>query len=142
MKEQERYEVEVIAKQIEIPTIRIAPYTLYIDRTLLKNFLFMGKFEEIADEVSDAKDLTSTPIKTYIESLIERMRTVEVDPFVIESALKEFTITTQLDDADARITPIGAGFFKWLQNVFCEAFKENHPKQNKNILLNVYNHRP
>lgn len=63
LKERERHELEITAKQSELPTL-FPPYTANIDRSLLKNLVFKGKFEKIAPNTLSASDLTDENIKS------------------------------------------------------------------------------
>lgn len=82
----------------------------------------MGKFETIAEDINDAKDLTSPHIKAYIDGLIETKSAEEVDPLVIEGALKTFGMQMNINDANVPITHFSADFFERLENVSCGEF--------------------
>lgn len=58
VKERERYELEVGQKKTGLPTLAVAPYTSFIDRTLLRKMVFLGEFDELAPKKS-AEELTS-----------------------------------------------------------------------------------
>lgn len=90
LKECERYEIEIAAKQVEVPTLKVLLYTASVDRTLIKSLFYMGKFDDIAPDVATVKDLTTDHIETYVRSLISRSDTTIVDPTIIESALCVF----------------------------------------------------
>lgn len=129
LKERERYEIEIAAKQVEVPTLKVLPYTASVDRTLLKSLFYMGKFDDIAPDIATVKDLTTDHIETYVRSLISRSDTTIVDPTIIESALCGFAMPTMILDADARITTYCADFFERLESVVCGLFPENNPKK-------------
>lgn len=86
LKERERYELEITAKQAEVPTLSIAPWTSSIDRTLLKNLVYVGKLAKIAPNVTNASDLDDGHIDKYVKLLVTRNALFE--PSAIESALK------------------------------------------------------
>jgi len=119
LKERERYEIEISAKQAEAPSLKTLPYSASIDRTLLKSLFYMGKFDTVAPDAATFKDLTDDQIKSYINSLVTRSDTVAFDPTVIEAALSDFTMPTKVLDADARITTYCADFFERLEGVGC-----------------------
>lgn len=54
LKERERYSLEVEAKQAQVPGVEVSPSTASIDRTLLRNLLFMGKFDLVQPELTIA----------------------------------------------------------------------------------------
>lgn len=134
LKERERYELEIAAKQAEVPTLKSLPYTASIDRTLLKSLFYMGKFDDIAPEANTAKDLTDEHIQAYVKSLVSRSDTGALDPTIIESALSGFAMPTKILDAEARITTYCADFFKRLESVGCSSFTEDNPKKSVRLL--------
>ena len=135
LKERERYELEITAKQADVPTLKALPYTASIDRSLLKNLFFMGKFDTIAEGVANAKDLTDAHIKTYVESLVSRSSDDKLDPAIIEKALEGFSMPMHIVNADARITQFCADLFERLESVGCGEFREDNPKKTINLLL-------
>lgn len=66
LKEFHRYELAVAAKQAELPSLSVLPYTASIDLSLLKSPYFMGKFHAIAVGAASAPALTNENIKIYI----------------------------------------------------------------------------
>ena len=135
LKERERYELEISAKQAEVPSLKVLPYTASIDRSLLKNLFFMGKFDSIAADASSAKDLTDAHIEMYIKSLVSRPSNADFDPSIIEKALEGFSMPTYIANADARITHYCADFFERLESVGCGDFREENPKKAISLLL-------
>ena len=134
LKERERYELEITAKQTEIPSLKTVPYTASIDRTLLKSLFYMGKFYLVAPNAASANELTDEQLKAYIESLVNRPDSASVDPAVIESALSGLTMPMKIHDADARITTYCADFFERLDSVGCSSFPEDNPKKSIRLL--------
>ena len=57
--------MEVTAEQAEVPSLKPAPLLASIDRTLLKNLLFMGKLNEVAPGAT-ILTLTEENLKYYI----------------------------------------------------------------------------
>ena len=76
LKERERYELEIESKQAEVPSLKVLPFTASVDRSLLKNLFYMGKFDDHAPDAATFSDLTSNQIKAYIDSIVARPTTV------------------------------------------------------------------
>lgn len=134
LKERERYELEILAKQDEVPTLKMLPYNASIDRTLLKSLFYMGKFDKFAADATSVTDLTDDEIKAYIEFIVARSDTAAFDPSIIESALSGFVMQTKITDADARITTYCAEFFERLESVGCGSIPEDNPKKTVRLL--------
>ncbi len=66
LKERERYELEIMSKQADVPNLKRLLYTAIVDRTLLKSLFFMGKFDHIAQEAKSVSNLTDDHIKLYV----------------------------------------------------------------------------
>lgn len=134
LRERERYEIEIEAKQMEVPTLKSLPYTASIDRTLLKSLFYMGEFDTLAPGAGTAKDLSNDHIKSYIESLVSRSDPSTIDPTIIKSALVGFSMPTKILDAKARITTYCADFFERMESVGCDGFPEANPKKTVRLL--------
>ena len=135
LKERERYELEIAAKKTEVPSLKVLPYSASIDRTLLKNLFFMGKFDTIAPTTSTAAELSDEHIKAYVESIVSRSGGTVNNPALIEKALEGFVMPTHIADADARITQYCADFFERLESVGCSTFRDENPKKTVSLLL-------
>lgn len=85
LKERLRYEDEVAEKKKEVPSMTIASYKVSIDRTLLDNMHFMGRFDKIVPNKT-ATDLTSEDIETFIKQIVAHHDGVDVNPTVIQEA--------------------------------------------------------
>ncbi len=134
VRERERYELEITSKQVEMPTLKVLPYTASVDRTLLKSLFYMGKFDEIAKDATNVADLTDTHIETYVKALVTRPDTASFNPTIIKSALVGFAMP-KIVDADDRITTYWADFFERLEGVGCSSFTENNPKKAGRLLV-------
>ena len=108
LKERERYELEILEKKKELPTLTFTPYTSCIDRKLLKHMLMLGEFDEIAPDKT-ADQLTSTHVKTFIESFIKKPES-GYDPKCIEKALEGFRMPLHIADPSARILQFASSF--------------------------------
>lgn len=104
LKERERYELKVKGKQSEVPTLAIGTWASSIDRSLLKNLVYMGKFATIAPAIADPLLLQESHIEKYVKSLVSRNSNSTFEPAVIESALQSLKFPSHIADADARIT--------------------------------------
>lgn len=107
--------MEIASKQLEIPTLKVLPYTASIDRSLLKSLFFIGKFDVIAADITQYDLLSDEHIKTYVKSLVSSTDISEIDPDVIEKALEGFSMPNSISNADARITHFCADFFERLE---------------------------
>lgn len=136
LKERERYEIEIESKKLQIPSLSALPYKASIDRTLLKNLLFMGKFDEIAKDATEASQLSDDEIKTYIESLVSGATSRDVHPSVIEKALQSWQMPTAIGNAEARITHFCADLFERLEAIGCGSFRETNPKKTVSLMIN------
>lgn len=72
LKERERYELGIVSKQSELPSLKALPYTASIDRSLLKNLFYMCKLDTIAQTIASTRDVTDSHINSFVESLVER----------------------------------------------------------------------
>lgn len=86
LKKRERYDLEIISKQTEVPSLKVLPYIVSIDRSLLKNLSFLGQFDTIAAEAESDWDLTDSNIKTYVEAHVAGSESEGTDRNVIEGA--------------------------------------------------------
>lgn len=129
LKERERYELEVKTKKAEIPTLTALPYSASIDRSLLKNLVFMGKFDAIAEDIDSADELTDQQIETFIASFIKRSSTTDIDPNVIDKALEGFGMPMKISNAEARITQFCSDFFDRLENARYGNFRDCNQKK-------------
>lgn len=129
LKERERYELEIAAKQSDLPSLSVLPYNASIDRSLLKNLFFMGKFDHIADGIDRAAEVTDEHIKAYITSLVKHATGADPNLAIIEKAVESFAMSPHIADADARITHFCADFFERLEGVGCCDFREVNPKK-------------
>ncbi|CAN8076723.1 unnamed protein product [Agarophyton chilense] len=134
LKERERYELEVTAKQSQVPSLEVLPYKASVDRSLLKSLHYMGKFEKLAPNAQSFKDLTDDVIKTFVESLVKRTESDAFDPTIIESALNGFSMPTKIFDPEARITTYCADFLERLEPVGCGTFPDQNPKKSVRLL--------
>ena len=134
LKERERYELEILSKQADLPNLTALPYTASIDRTLLKSLFFMGKFDNIAKGVESASSLNNKHIKTYVQSLVSRTDKT-LDHVAIEKVLADLSMPMEIADADARITTYCADFFERLESIGCGDFREQNPKKTIRLLM-------
>lgn len=67
LKERERYELEVEAKRVELPTLLLTPYKANIDHSLLWSDLLFGKLDRFAPNVLNVSELTDYAICSYIK---------------------------------------------------------------------------
>ena len=67
LKERERYELEILSKQADLPNLKALPYTASIDRTLLKSLFFMGN-STISPKASHLRPASTTSISRLMSS--------------------------------------------------------------------------
>ncbi len=127
LKERELYEIEVGEKRKEIPTLTVAPYTVSVDRTLLKNMCFLRRFENIAPGLTYDK-LTSNHIRTFIENIVKKDVT-NFDHNIVEKALSGLRMTMHIFDPEARVLHFVNDFFERLDGIGYGTFKEKNPKK-------------
>ena len=141
LKDRERYELEVQAKRVEIPSLQVIPYAASIDRGLLKNLFFLGKFDEIAPAAANTTDLSDSHVQTYIQSIVASDRMKEVIPSVIDNALKGCKMPMEISDADARVSTFVCDFSTVLRLLVTAYFVTQTSKQPSNFYSTKSNHR-
>lgn len=102
LKERERYELQMRSKQAEAPSLKVLPYSARIDRTLLKNIVYMGLFDTILQEES-IETLTDEHIKTYLHSIGKPTRT-RIELVIIERAVAKLKVPMGISDTSPRVT--------------------------------------
>lgn len=71
----------------EMPSLKVEPYTASIDCSLLKNLIFIGKFDTVAEGVDSAINLTSEHMKAYILSIAKKTGERNLYPAIIMQSL-------------------------------------------------------
>lgn len=132
LKERERYELEIQLKTPEVPSLREAPYTVSVDRVLLKNLIWMGKFKTIAPGAT-MESITSDQVKEYLLSLVSGGNRIDAD--TVERSLQGIRWPSNIDDVDARVTSYCSDFLERLDRVGCRDLVESNAKQAVHLLL-------
>lgn len=128
VKERERYELEIEQKKTKLPTLTVAPFTASIDRTLLKQLVFLGEFDEIALNKS-AEELSFKEIKQFVDGIVRKLSS-GFDPQCIEKALKGLQMPMHIADPHARVLHFASCFFEQLKQIgYGEFCTENHEKR-------------
>lgn len=139
MNERENYKAEINSKKSEIPSLSVLSLKDSIDRNLLKNLLFMGKFDTIAPKAT-TDTLNDTQIETYLNSLLDHADKL-YDPVLIDKALQGLRMPMEVHDPNARITEYCAEVFKRLDGIGYPKFKSDNPKQTVELLMRrIYPH--
>ena len=102
LKERQSYEDEVKEKQKKVPSMTVASYKVSIDCILLKSMHFVGKFDEIAPSKGD-NDLTSEDIEKFIRQIFATRTGVQVNPTVIQEALRSVRVPMSITEPEARM---------------------------------------
>ena len=134
IKERDRYEVEIESKQGELPNLKPLPYQASIDRSLLKNLLFMGDFEEFAPDAETVEEISNDQIKSFIESKVSFDDEEEANPQVILNALKGLRMPMHITNPKARVSQYCNEFLERLDAVGYGAFKTKNPKKTIELL--------
>lgn len=132
IKERERYELEVEQKKAELPSLTAASYNVSIDRGLLANMVFLGKFDTIAPN-KEASELTSNQVKRFIESIVKAPKT-GFDPKFIDKALIGFKMPMNVADPEARVLQYANDMFERLQSIGYGEFREKNPKMTVRLM--------
>ena len=127
LKERERYELDIAEKKIELPTLTAAPYTACIDRALLRNMHFLGKFDDIAPNVA-VIDLSSDHVKTFISGLVKKPSS-GYDPRAIDGALRGLAMPSHIADPDARVLHFANSFFERLEAIGYRSFRDTNKEK-------------
>lgn len=128
LKDREKYEDEIEEKRNESPSIQAASYKVSIDRTLLNNMHFLGKFKDIAPGVT-VKDLSSNRVEALLRGMVSRSRTDDVDPGTIHASLNGLKMKMTIRSAEARILDFLNNCFSRLEGVGYGDFKKNNPRK-------------
>jgi len=70
LKERERYELQVLARRAEQPTLKVETLLASTDRTMLGNLITLGELDEISPKKT-LKTLTEEELEEYIQSLVQ-----------------------------------------------------------------------
>lgn len=133
LKEQGRYEVEVLAKQAEVPTLSMVPYSASIDRTLLRHLVFIVAFDDTAPDTT-VESLADENVEVYERGPVPTSQD-EVDPAHILEALKSVKFPVKIRDSSALITTYCADEFKRLDAIGYGEFERQNPKHTIKLLL-------
>lgn len=93
---------------------------------------FIGRFESIASGVS-VEGLTSEHIEKFIRSIVTHEKDKEINPALIEKAIKDIRMPMRMADPEARILEFVTDFFSRLEGVGYGDFKDEN--QEKTIKL-------
>ena len=121
MRDRERYELEVLEKQKEVPSLSLASFKVSVDPGLLRRMHFMGKLRAIAPG-KEVAELTSQDIANWIQSLIKKTDST-YDPAIIEKALSKLRIQMNIADPEARVLEYCNEYFLRLEAVGYDDFK-------------------
>ena len=132
LKERERYELEIAEKQIELPTLTAAPFTACIDRTLLRNMHFLGRFDDIAPNVA-VSGLTSDHVKRFIFGLVKKP-TSGYDPRAIDNALRGLTMPSHIADAESRVLHFANSFFERFDGIGYGSFRDTNKEKTVQLM--------
>ena len=109
-----------------MPSLTAAPYNVSIDRGLLANMVYLGKFDSIAPNKT-ATDLTSMEIKSFIKGLVKTPSS-GFDPKFIEKALIGFKMPMTIADPEAHVLHYVNDMFERLQSIGYAEFATKTPK--------------
>lgn len=99
----------------------------------------MGKFEEIANDLTAARDLPSDHIKIYLYGIIQRTSDTEVVPSFIEGALKRIKNADSYPSCECSHQSLFLGFLRKSGKCGLGAFRDkNHNKTVKCLLNNLH----
>ncbi len=84
----------------EVPTLSVASYNVSVDRSLLSSMHFICKFDDIALGVALEK-LTADHIEEFVKSVVEHDENDEVNPKLMEKAMKGLRINMKIESPEA-----------------------------------------
>lgn len=119
LKERERYELEVEAKQEELPSLKASPFTASIEFSLLRSAQLFGKLDRHAHGVTEVSKLTSEKISAYIKSVVTQESGSEVNSRAIERILEDWKMRMTIGVPDSHIL-FGFGGESYLDWVWYE----------------------
>lgn len=98
-----------------------------VERTLLKNLIFMAKLEKVAPETTFAK-VTDDEVEENIKSLV--VQPVDgYEPDIIERALGGLKMSADIHGPDAHVTTFCSEFFERMDGIGSSEFRADNPKQ-------------
>lgn len=133
LKEYARYRAEVQERQKEVPSMSVASFKVCIERSRLDHMHFIGKFDDIAPGKA-VDELTSDHIETFIRSIVTHEEGKEINPRVLEKALKGIQMPMEIADPGARVMEFVSDFFERLDAVGYGDFKVKNPKKTVKLL--------
>lgn len=132
IKERERYDLTIAEKKAELHTLTAAPYTVCIDRALLRNMHFLGEIDAIAPNVS-VEQLTSDHINNFIHGLAKKPSS-GYDPKSIDNALNGLSMLNHIADAQARILHFANDFVERLEAIGQGSLKSTNKGKNVKLM--------
>lgn len=93
-----------------------------VESSRLENMHFLGNFNDIAPKTV-VDELTSANIEQFIRSIVTHDDDAEVDPAVIEEALKGMKIPMTIVEPHARMMAFGNDFFESLKSLRYRDFR-------------------
>ena len=133
LKERERYVDEVEEKRKQVPTMSVASFKVSVDRGLLKTMHALGRFSDVAPDVSFA-ELTSDHIEAYVTSLVDKGDDEDVNTAVIKEAMRTLRVPMHVADPEARMLEYVHAVFSKLESVGYGTFWEKNPEQTIKIM--------
>lgn len=127
LKERQRYEEEVAARQVELPSLSAVPWKASIDRTLLHNMI-LGDLEEVSPDVDAVDKVTDDQLEKYIRPIVG-VPSAGYDPDIIKRAISGFKITMDVQDTNARVKHFISDCFERLESVGCGNFRVDNAKR-------------
>ena len=92
LRDRERYELEIVEKKKEVPSLRKEYFKVSVDPGLLRRMLFMGRFRNITPGKTVLQVITGH-IEQWIRSVVDREDST-FDPAVIEEAIASLRVPT------------------------------------------------
>jgi len=80
----------------------VASFKVSVDRSLLKTMNGLGGMEEVAHGI-DFHDLTSAHIEALVRSIVSKAAEKEVNPTVIQEALRGIRMPRSISDPEAGV---------------------------------------
>ena len=126
-RDRQRYELEVVQKQKEVPSLSLASFNVSVDPGLLRCMHFMGKLRAKAPG-KGFTELTSQDIVNWTQSLIKKTDST-YDPAIIEKALSTLRIQVHIADLEVRVLEYCNEYFLFPEAVGYDDFEYENPKE-------------
>lgn len=111
----------------------VASFKVSVDRGLLKTMHSLGTLDSVAPNVA-YNSLSSNHIEKYIRNLVNKDLDEEVNPLVIQDALKGLTMPMTISYPETRVLEYVHDVFQRLESVGYGSFRDSNPEKTVKLI--------